>query len=198
MFWGGNFHKTKKTLLSFHRHVNCRSSEIQQIPAVSWRTLMWWCRVILLDVVGQNHFFENHTLNKVELDASSPNNRAENTHKIVGVKNPLSSTLPETNPSLPNTLWVGDWTHKHLLRRPLGGPFTPTHKVFGGFCKTRVTANKKLKIDRLKTTRLPFWVVATLARFSFPFLWLQKTNPQMSSGRPWGPVGSLVVYTPEI
>ena len=24
------------------------------------------------------------------------------------------------SPSLPNILWVGIWTHKHLLRRPLG------------------------------------------------------------------------------
>ena len=27
-------------------------------------------------------------------------------------------------PSLPNTLWVGVWTPKHLLRRPLGAPNT--------------------------------------------------------------------------
>ena len=28
------------------------------------------------------------------------------------------------DPSLPNTFWVGVWTHKYLLRRPLGGPNT--------------------------------------------------------------------------
>ena len=28
----------------------------------------------------------------------------------------------KSNPRLPNTLWVGVWTHKHLVRRPLGGP----------------------------------------------------------------------------
>ena len=32
--------------------------------------------------------------------------------------------IDKTSPSLPNTLWVDVWTHKHLLTRPLGGPNT--------------------------------------------------------------------------
>ncbi len=38
---------------------------------------------------------------------------------------------PFQNPSLPNTLWVGVWTHKHLLRRPLGGPNTYSQGIWG-------------------------------------------------------------------
>ena len=38
-------------------------------------------------------------------------------------------------PSLPNTMWVGVWTPKHLLRRALGVP--NTSKVFEGIWKTR-------------------------------------------------------------
>ena len=37
---------------------------------------------------------------------------------------------PLYNPSLPNTLWVGFWTHKHLLRRPLGGPNTYSQGIW--------------------------------------------------------------------
>ena len=33
-------------------------------------------------------------------------------------------------PSLPNTLWVGVWAHKHLLRRPLGGPNTYSQGIW--------------------------------------------------------------------
>ena len=36
-----------------------------------------------------------------------------------------------TIPSLPNTLWVGVWTHKPLLRRPLGGPNTYSQGIWG-------------------------------------------------------------------
>ncbi len=39
---------------------------------------------------------------------------------------------------------IGVWTPKHLLRRPLGVPFTPPHKVFDGFWKTRVEWNPSL------------------------------------------------------
>ena len=34
-------------------------------------------------------------------------------------------------PSLPNTLWLGIWTHKHLLRRPFGGPNTYSQGIWG-------------------------------------------------------------------
>ena len=47
------------------------------------------------------------------------------------------------NPSLPSTLWVDVWTHNHLLTRPLGGPNTDPHKVFGWFWKTRGRKNTR-------------------------------------------------------
>ena len=35
------------------------------------------------------------------------------------------------NPSLPNTLWVGVWIHKHLLKRLLGVPNTYSQGIWG-------------------------------------------------------------------
>ena len=34
------------------------------------------------------------------------------------------------NPSLPNTFWVGVWTHKYLPRRPLWGPSTYSQGIW--------------------------------------------------------------------
>ena len=39
--------------------------------------------------------------------------------------------------SLPNSSWVGIWTHQHRMRRPLGVQKTPQN-VSGGFWKTRI------------------------------------------------------------
>ena len=87
------------------------------------------------------------------------------------------------NHSLPNTLWVGVWTHKHLLRRPLGGPNTYKPKVWlGNFGRAR-GFSKKMMVTLPETNIAPEngWL-----EYYFPIgmAYFQVRTVSFSEGKP--------------
>ena len=65
-------------------------------------------------------------------------------------------------PSLPNTLWAGIWTPKHLLQKP-------THQVFGEFWKTMAKTCQDKRLQSVVSTEKVFlknWTSSTICRLN--------------------------------
>ena len=69
-----------------------------------------------------------------------------------------------SNPSLPNTLWVGVWTHKHLLRRPVGSP--------NRFWKILVFIDRCLTVVAI--LEMVFTVYVLLCNITFQDVWKKR------------------------
>ena len=83
-------------------------------------------------------------------------------------------------PSLPNTLWVGVWTPKHLLRRPRGSFHTSSDGMTGGFWKTREWYRNSVMLNqpnRVPGHVYPTSLPVTLFHVSFGIEW---EEPQQS------------------